>query len=390
MNKENRFLESFFRVLSYVIVAALAASAAYALAVRNSTTKLGQLESVIDRYYIEDYDKTAASDAAAGAMVDALGNRWSYYIPEAEYTAHLERQRNAYVGVGITIIPLEDGKGFEILKVEAGGGAEAAGLKAGDILIAVDGHGMEELSMDNARSLVQGEAGTTVEITVLRDGKEQTFTVERRHIMVVVATGEMLEGNVGYIKINNFNERSAEETIALIEKHRDEGATSLLFDVRFNPGGYKDEMVKVLDYLLPEGDLFRSVDYNGKEQVDTSDSQCLEMPMAVLINSDSYSAAEFFGAALREYEWATLVGEPTTGKSHFQITMELMDGSAVNLSVGKYLTPKGVSLADVGGLKPDKTVEVDDDTYLKIYYEELQPEEDPQIIAALEVLKTAQ
>ena len=388
MNNENRGLKLLFRGLSYVLVAALAAGIAYGLAVRNSTTKLGQLEAVIDHYYIEDYDKTAVSDAAADAMVNALGNRWSYYIPASEYATHLERQKNAYVGVGITISPVEDGSGFEILRVEAGGGAEEAGLQAGDILIRANGE--EAKTVDDTRALVQGAAGTTVELTVLRDGKELTFTVERRQIKVVVATGTMLEGNVGYIKINNFNERSAEETIALIEKLQKEGATAFLFDVRFNPGGYKDEMVKVLDYLLPEGDLFRSVDYEGNESVDTSDANCLKMPMAVLINGDSYSAAEFFGAALKEYEWATLVGEPTTGKSHFQITMELLDGSAVNLSVGKYLTPKGVSLADVGGLTPDKTVDVDDDTYAKIYYEEVAPEEDPQIIAALEVLKTAQ
>ena len=112
--------------------------------------------------------------------------------------------------------------------------------------------------------------------------------------------------------------------------------------------------------------------------------------MAVLVNGDSYSAAEFFAAALREYEWATLVGQPTTGKSHFQITIELGDGSAVNLSVGKYLTPKGVSLADVGGLQPDKLIEVDEDTYAKLYSDQVPVEEDAQIIGALEVLKTAQ
>lgn len=390
MKEENKGLKRLLRGLSYVLVATLAAAAAYWIAVSSSTTKLDQLEAVIDRYFIEDYDKTAVSDAAADAMVNALGNRWSYYIPASEYAAHLERQNNAYVGIGITIVPLESGKGMEIIKVETGGGAEEAGLQVGDILIRVGEQGIDELSIDNAKTLVQGEAGTTVSVTVLRDDKELTFTVQRRQIKVVVATGAMLKDNVGYIKINNFNGRCAEETIALIEKLRKEGATSLLFDVRFNPGGYKDEMVKILDHLLPEGDLFCSVDYDGNEKVDTSDANCLKMPMAVLVNGDSYSAAEFFGAALHEYGWATLVGQPTTGKSHFQITMELMDGSAVNLSVGKYLTPKGVSLADVGGLTPDKTVQVDEDTYTKIYYGELKPEEDPQILAALEVLKTAQ
>lgn len=379
----------FLKILSYVLVAAVAVGLTLTVTVFNQG-KLTTLAAIIDRYFVEDYDKEAVEDAAASAMVDALGNRWSYYIPASEYSAYVERQNNAYVGVGITITPLVDNKGLEILKVEPGGGAEEAGLQAGDILIAVEGQGMDVLSVDNARTLVQGEPGTTVKLTVLRDGRELEFTVERRHIQMVVATGELLEGNVGYIKINNFNDRSAEETIALVEQLREAGATSLLFDVRFNPGGYKDEMVKVLDYLLPEGDLFRSVDYTGREEVDLSDGNCLDIPTAVLMNRDSYSAAEFFAATLHEYDWATLVGEATTGKSHFQITMELGDGSAVNLSVGKYLTPKGVSLADVGGLQPDKTVDVDEQTYAKLYAGQIPWQEDAQLLAALEVLKTAQ
>ena len=389
MNKENKTLRTVLKILSYVLVAAIAVGLTLGVTAFNQG-KLATLALIIDRYFVDDYDKGAVEDAAASAMVDALGNRWSYYIPASEYAAYIERQNNSYVGIGITISPLADNKGLEILRVEPGSGALDAGLQPGDVVIAVNGQGMDVLSVDNAKTLVQGEPGTTVEITVLRNGKEQNFTVERRYIQLEVATGELLNGNVGYIKINNFNSRCAQETIALIEKLRAEGATSLLFDVRFNPGGYKDEMVKILDYLLPEGDLFRSVDYAGNEETDRSDEKNLKMPMAVLINRDSYSAAEFFAAALREYDWATLVGEATTGKSHFQITMELGDGSAVNLSVGKYLTPKGVSLADVGGLQPDKTMAVDDATYAKLYSAQIPWEEDAQLLAALDILKTAQ
>lgn len=389
MNKENKALNIAFKILTYVLVAAFAAFITNILVMRRDRGKLEQLEAIIDYYYIEDYDKTAVEDSAAAAMVDALGNPWSYYIPAKDYAAHVERQENAYVGVGITISPMEDGEGLVIEKVEPGSGAEEAGVKPGDILIRVDGQGNETLTVDLAKTLSQGDEGTYVGLTVLRDGQEKTFRVERRRIRTIVATGQLLSGNVGYIKINNFNDRCAEETLKLIEELQSRGATKLLFDVRFNPGGYKAEMVKVLDHLLPEGDLFRSVDYAGREEVDTSDAACLDIPMAVLVNGDSYSAAEFFAAALQEYEWATVVGQPTTGKSHFQITLGLRDGSAVNLSVGKYLTPKGVSLTDVGGLQPDKIVELNDEQYLKTYYGEVALEEDPQILAALEVLKTA-
>ena len=202
-----------------------------------------------------------------------------------------------------------------------------------------------------------------------------------------MATYTMLDKHIGLIRIENFDLRCAEETIAAIETLLEQGAEGLIFDVRGNPGGYAEELVKILDYLLPEGDLFRTVDYAGREHVDTSDADCLELPMAVLVNQDSYSAAEFFAAALREYDWAVVVGQKTCGKGYFQNTLPLSDGSAVGLSVGKYFTPNGESLADVG-VTPDRVVEVDEDTRWKIYYGTLPIEEDVQLEAALELLET--
>ena len=195
----------------------------------------------------------------------------------------------------------------------------------------------------------------------------------------------MLTDKIGLVTIENFDERCAEESIAAIETLLKNGAEKLIFDVRNNPGGYASELVKLLDYLLPEGDLFRTVRYDGKEHVDTSDADCLELPMAVLVNTSSYSAAEFFAAALREYEAATVVGEQTVGKGYFQSTYQLSDGSAVALSIGKYFTPKGVSLAE-NGITPDVVVTVDEETAQGIYYGTLTPEEDPQIQAAIKAL----
>ena len=176
--------------------------------------------------------------------------------------------------------------------------------------------------------------------------------------------------------------------VACIEEMIEQGATKLLFDVRFNGGGYKSELVDVLDYLLPEGKLFISEDYTGTVETDTSNASCLRMPMAVLINDYTYSAAEFFAAALEEYEWAFTVGQHTVGKGHFQWTIPLSDGSAVALSVGRYYTPiKEINLEKEGGLEPTIPVEVDLDTAALIYAGLLSPMEDPQVLAALEALK---
>ena len=370
--------------LSHLLVAVLAAVLALQLAPK-PMTKLDQLESLIVERFIGEADRTAIEDAAAEAMVDALGDRWSYYIPASEYAAYLEQMQNAYVGVGITIQLDPEGRGFLVLDVTEGGPAEAAGVLADDILTAVEDTSTVGLDINATRDLVRGKEGTFVRMTFLRGGEELTLSVERRRIETAVAEWQMLPGDVGLVKIVNFDKRCAQETIRGIEELLEQGARALIFDVRGNPGGYASEMVKVLDYLLPEGDLFRTVDFEGRETLDTSDAAFLDMPMVAIVNGESYSAAEFFAQALREYDAALVVGEKTCGKGYFQYTYELGDGSAVGLSVGKYFTPKGLSLAQVG-VTPDVEIPMDAALWSDIYYGRVDPMSDPHILAALELL----
>lgn len=376
-------------LLSYVLVAALASAATFGIVILTApeynSTKLEQLSELIQEKFIGEVDVTAMEDAAAVGMIDALGDRWSHYISAAEYGAYKDQMNNAYVGVGITIMLREDGY-MDVVEVVRGGPAEAAGILEGDILIAADGADCAELGINGTRDRVRGEERTSVALTVKREGEELTFEVTRAYFEVPVVAYRMLEGDIGYIAIENFDSRCATESIAAIEDLMAQGATALLFDVRNNPGGYKTELCDLLDYLLPEGPLFRSEYYDGSTQVDESDEAFLDLPMGVLVNRESYSAAEFFAAALREYDAAFVAGEKTTGKGYFQQTYELDDGSAVGLSVGKYTTPKGVSLANVG-ITPDVEVEVDEELFWQIYYGNVEPEEDPQILAAMEALK---
>lgn len=377
--------DKLLRFLSYVVVAMLATAITLQMTMKTGTGKLDRLENLIQERYIGEADGEAMEDAAAAAMVKATGDRWSYYIPASQYEAHKEQSENAYVGIGITIQQAEDGSGFLIVMVNQNGPAQEAGIQVNDLLIAVEDQDVREMTADQVRELIRGEAGTKVSLTVMRQGEHQTLAVERRRIESAVATGQMLTDGIGLVKISNFDERCASESIAAIQKLQQEGAKKIIFDVRNNPGGYAEELVKLLDYLLPEGDLFRSVSYDGAEKVDTSDADCLDMPMAVLINGSSYSAAEFFAAALQEYQAATIVGEPTVGKGVYQTTISLGDGSAVALSTGKYFTPKGNSLTDVGVI-PDVRVDVDEETAEKIYYGTLSYADDLQIQAAIQVL----
>ena len=325
-------------------------------------------------------------DAAANAMVNALGDRWSYYIPADQMQSYNEQKENAYVGIGVTITVREDGVGLDIVQVAEGGSAKEAGVRVGDVIVGVDGTSIKDMSVDDVKNRIRGEANTQVELTILRDGKEQTLAVTRKQIKTPVATGKMLANKVGYIQIVNFNENCASETIAAAKKLMEDGAEKLLFDVRFNPGGYVKELVAILNYLLPEGPIFISEDYAGKRTEELSDPECIDLPMAVLVNAESYSAAEFFAAALSEYGVATVIGEQTFGKGYFQNTYILPDGSAVGLSIGKYFTPKGISLAEKG-ITPDVVVPVDEETAAAIYAGLLNPDQDPQIQAALKALK---
>lgn len=373
--------------LSY-LTTAMAACAVTLLVTIGKTpgsTKLDQVEYLIKNRFIEEADMEKAEDAAATAMIDSLGDRWSYYLSAADYATHKEQVENAYVGIGITISPEENGQGFLILAVQKDSGAEAAGLLAGDIITGAESQDVRGMTTAQLRDIIRGKEGTSVSLEITRDSEVLRVQVTRMQILTEVVRYEMLENSIGLISISNFDARCADETIAAIEALREQGAQALIFDVRNNPGGYATELVKVLDYLLPEGDLFRTLDYAGRETVDKSDASFLDMPIAVVCNEDSYSAAEFFPAAIQEYGAGTIVGMPTCGKGYFQYTYELSDGSAVGLSAGKYFTPSGKSLIGTG-IQPDVVVEVDDETRAKIAYGTLDAKDDPQIQAAVDIL----
>ena len=380
----------FRKALPYILVAVITAALTVAVllpvsGVLGASSKLQQLENLILNYYVDGADAKELEDAAAQAMIEALGDRWSYYMTAEEYESRQEQQNNAYVGIGVTIDAQDTQNGITIIAVAEGGPAEAAGLLPGDVIVAAERQSVLGMTTGEVQTIIKGKEGTAVQITYLRNGEEFSVTMARATVKTPVATAQMLPGNIGVVTIVNFNANCAKETKAAIQKLLDEGAEKLIFDVRNNPGGRVTELVSVLDYLLPEGVLFRSVDYKGVEDVDNSDAACLEIPMAVLVNGNSYSAAEFFAAALQEYQWATIVGEKTVGKGNYQVTYVLRDGSAVGLSIGKYYTPQGKHLEGVG-IMPDVVVPVDVETAAAILAGSLEPEKDPQLQGAIRAL----
>ena len=319
-----------------------------------------EIEKIIDDNYIGDADYNELYNAAAAAMVKSIGDKWSYFMNAEEYEAYKLSSSNEYSGIGVSVKVNSSGE-FEVFSVEESSPAANAGIAVGDIITAIDGEDVSDKTLEDVSLLIRSKVNKDFPMTLESGGDTKTVTVACEIIYKNPVSSRLLDGNIGYIKISNFEAGSSENTKKAIEQLLQTGATSLIFDVRNNPGGLLTELVDLLDYILPEGDLFISVDKSGKETVQTSDKVSLKNKMIVLVNGNSYSAAEFFAAALQEYNWATVVGEQTTGKARSQITLELSDGSAVHISTHKYLTPNRVDLAEAGGVTPDIAVAQDDE-----------------------------
>ena len=319
-----------------------------------------EIEKIIDDNYIGDADYNELYNTAAAAMVKSIGDKWSYFMNAEEYEAYKLSSSNEYSGIGVSV-KVNSGGEFEVFSVEESSPAANAGIAVGDIITAIDGEDVSDKTLEDVSLLIRSKVNKDFPMTLESSGDTKTVTVACEIIYKNPVSSRLLDGNIGYIKISNFEAGSSENTKKAIEQLLQTGATSFIFDVRNNPGGLLTELVDLLDYILPEGDLFISVDKSGKETVQTSDKVSLKNKMIVLVNGNSYSAAEFFAAALQEYNWATVVGEQTTGKARSQITLELSDGSAVHISTHKYLTPNRVDLAEAGGVTPDIAVAQDDE-----------------------------
>ena len=328
--------------------------------------------AVINTRFVGEYDETEVVDAAMEGMVSGLNDRWSYYLDAEGYAAQNQRRTNQYVGIGVTVT-YEREEGLLIQDVAAGGPAEAAGIRPGELIVAVDGTSLAGEARYDGAGLIQGEEGTEVTLTLLaEDGAERTVTVARASLENDPVTYEMLEGQVGYVALQNFYDQSAQRLEEAVAELQAQGARALIFDMRNNSGGYLSQLTDMLDFLLPEGPIFISRDREGNETITESDAACVDLPMAVLVNENTYSAAEFFAAELQEQGVAVIVGMPTSGKGYSQQTFALPGGGAVAISTAEYFTGSGTSLIGTG-LTLDREVP-------------LTGEGDAQLEAALELL----
>lgn len=346
--------------------------------------KLREIDRIAAKQYVGDLDAEKVADYAAVGYVTGLDDQWSAYIPADQYEAYRLSSEGKGCGIGVTVITGEDSVRVSLVCDDSP--AAQAGIEKGDYIVGAEELTVEKDGADAVIDAIQGEEGTEVTVSFSKEkgGTVQQATMQRALVTQKMAWGQMLEDNIGYIRIENFHVGVADQFQQVLDGLLADGAQSLVLDVRHNGGGRVKEMSEMLDPLLPEGTIMTLRTKSGSETVYESDAEMIDQPIVVLVDDQSISAAEFFAAALQEYDRATLVGTHTTGKGRAQQIFELSDGSALNLSVEEYFTPKGNNLAGVG-IAPDVEVALTDAQLSDFYF--LSPEEDPQLQKAVEILE---
>ncbi len=312
-----------------------------------------EIKNLLDEAFIDPVDRKSMGDSAAAAMVAGLGDDWSYYMTPDEYRAYQLSASNDYADIGLSFVRDETGGGFQVIAVYPGSPAAWAGVGAGMVITAVDGEPVAGMSVDQLRTLIRSKLNVKFVLTI---SSGDTIEVDCTGANASAVNYRMEKTGAGYLQIANFEAGSGEASVQAIEDLMAQGAVAFVLDLRNNPGGLTSEVTTLLDYLLPGGRLFSEVSKNGEEIVTESDVMCIQFPTVVLVNAATFREAELCAAVLQEYQWATVMGEATTGNTRSQETIVLSDGSAIRLSTHSYLTPMGIDISKNGGVVPDTIV----------------------------------
>ena len=308
-----------------------------------------KIKDIVSDNYINESSRDSMADAAASAIVSSVGDKWSYYMSASEYKTYQQYSSSEYSAIGMTILKTEDGSGFQVMNVALDSPVAKAGLNVGMVISSVDGVKVNDMNADEVRTLIRSKMNDKFTLGV---GKEE-LTVDCKAIYSSSVRFRLEKNLSAYIQMADFEAGSAQDAIDAIEMLMDQGAESLVVDLRNNAGGLYAECEKLLDYLMPAGEMFYEVSKSGTRHTYSSDSMCVEMPTVVLVNSKSFNAAEMFAQVLQECGRATIMGESTTGSTRSQETLELSDGSAIRLSTLTYVTANGTDVALTGGVIPD-------------------------------------
>ena len=347
--------------------------------------KIDEIYSYMNIYYYGEFEKEDIYNSIYSGVMESLEDPYSVYYTPEEYEDMQVSTSGTYYGIGAGVSQDLTTMEVTISKVYRGTPSEEAGLKNGDQILSVEGIDATSVEVSELVQHIRGEEGTTVHMVIYRASTNETleFDVERRHVELPSIEGEMLEDGIGYIQITEFQKKTDEQFAEMVEQLQTQGAKGLIIDVRANPGGLLTTVVNLLDQVLPEGLLVYVEDKYGNRDEYTSDAACLDMPIVVLTDEHSASASEIFAGAMKDYEYATLVGKTTYGKGIVQNLIPLSDGDAIKITVAKYFTPKGNDIHEIG-VAPDVEVEYE---YSGPEEEDYNKQYDSQFLKALEIMK---
>ena len=322
--------------------------------------KLNAIDSVLESFYFGDVDDETAKDNIYKAYLSSYGDKYTMYYTADEYKALKESTNGKFYGIG-AVCQLSGEGGVLLVDVYDNGAGYQAGLRSGDRVVNVDGRDITDMELSSAVALIKGYKGTSVTLEVIRGTERLTFSAVRDAVEAKTVSYTLLDNNIGYLSISQFEEVTTKQFKAAVEDLQSQGMKGLVIDIRNNPGGLLDTVVGMLKYMLPDGLIVYTEDKQGnRKEYKGQDNDEFNLPLAVIVNGNSASASEIFAGAIQDYGKGTIIGTQTYGKGIVQTVKPLTDGSAIKFTIAKYFTPKGQDIHGKG-VTPDMVVEYDTD-----------------------------
>lgn len=322
--------------------------------------KLNAIDSVLESFYFGDVDDETAKDNIYKAYLSSYGDKYTMYYTADEYKALKESTNGKFYGIG-AVCQLSGEGGVLLVDVYDNGAGYQAGLRSGDRVVNVDGRDITGMELSSAVALIKGNKGTSVTLEVIRGTERLTFSAVRDAVEAKTVSYTLLDNNIGYLSISQFEEVTTKQFKAAVEDLQSQGMKGLVIDIRNNPGGLLDTVVGMLKYMLPDGLIVYTEDKQGnRKEYKGQDNDEFNLPLAVIVNGNSASASEIFAGAIQDYGKGTIIGTQTYGKGIVQTVKPLTDGSAIKFTIAKYFTPKGQDIHGKG-VTPDMVVEYDTD-----------------------------
>lgn len=322
--------------------------------------KLNAIDSVLESFYFGDVDDETAKDNIYKAYLSSYGDKYTMYYTADEYKALKESTNGKFYGIG-AVCQLSGEGGVLLVDVYDNGAGYQAGLRSGDRVVNVDGRDITDMELSSAVALIKGDKGTSVTLEVIRGTERLTFSAVRDAVEAKTVSYTLLDNNIGYLSISQFEEVTTKQFKAAVEDLQSQGMKGLVIDIRNNPGGLLDTVVGMLKYMLPDGLIVYTEDKQGnRKEYKGQDNDEFNLPLAVIVNGNSASASEIFAGAIQDYGKGAIIGTQTYGKGIVQTVKPLTDGSAIKFTIAKYFTPKGQDIHGKG-VTPDMVVEYDTD-----------------------------